>query len=294
MTELDLGMYQLHLMAARRELRLAVFEESKHPRGHGGKFRKGTSIKTIEDAGKVTRVVGDKVYFTPKGQTYESSRPARSVVRADAPRMKPEDVTTGDDLHRFGVQRDVRIEPGEKMSPEAHREIATAIDAVWDKYPEFKKRKYTKAVGIIWAHSATDKGDTGGSAQIRANPKTVMIQKRDSSSSEIWINDDRMGEPMQQLTNPAGDKKGSAAHERLAGIVLHELGHALLYERGRGEEQRVNAEYEALGKDWITEHVSWQAAQSPRELQAEAFALVNASWVKLDDDVRTALEKVVG
>lgn len=298
---LDERAYALALLNAR----LAInFDESKHPRDLKGRFRKGSKIRTLTGVGTVVRVEGDKVVHTYEidGKIYEGSRPLRDVVSADRP-IRPADVETPQDLKDWGIFNGLRIEPGESMKAETLREIATALDVVWHKYPEFQREKHTRAVGMVWATSATDDSEFGGGEGakfIEQNPKIVMTQKRDMSASNIWINDKRTHESMRELTNPSGDKKVSEAHSRFAGLVLHELGHTLYYERAArrhkqgNEKERIKSEFARLGEAWIRDHVSDYAASSPVEFHAEAFALLNADWVDLDTHVRKELERVIG
>lgn len=305
MTDLNYGAYLLALNTARRQrgLDLAgppVFSEAKHRRDLKGRFAPGTSVKHFltGDVGKVTSVDEKKGTVAVQYPQYDAPSSYRAKALIPKGEKAPTQITDGHDAEVWGAHHGVGIDAGTKLNGETWGHVTRTLQAILEKHPELKGKIRVKAASSI------DKKDMDAAARafLDSNPKAVMTADRNGS---IFINDLHRADEinrgdMKSLTNPAGDKHVSDAHSDLGGLVAHEIGHThqdiaglAAWKAGDKERNaRVETLFQQLGTEWIGKHVSHRAAESSKELYAEAFALLH-SQAKLTTAVRKKLEQVV-
>lgn len=294
--------------------RLTIFDPNKHPRGWHGRFRKGQRVKLL--GGGTGKIVGidhaaGKAKIETKldsGKMYVTERQLQHVIPAAEKPLAAKDVRTAADAQVYGLHKGMRLELGDKLNTEAIQHIVRAIDSM----PELNsKRDSTRDLKWVAAMSTIAPHDPHGLGPMRAhidkNPKIVMLHDPGMTGQRLVINDVHRAEQinsgdMRALTNPLGDKHVSGAHATFEGIVQHELGH-VVYESASsnawdaGDKEykaRVDQAFHALGPDWIDKHLSYQAAKSPVEFFAEAYALLRTPGVEVDPAVREKLGPVIG
>lgn len=294
MTALNKSAYRRALLHHR--LDLAIFDESKHPRDPlTGRFRKGMNVVHVADidpistkfthemgTGKVVGVDHATGRVQVKYPAYEKpvTQGAGYIVPTSESPPDPGDVHSSVAATVWGGHDGKLIQLGEKLDGDVAHGIVQVLDRIKHDAPQVYRQ-----LSRVQAKSEVQDGtagrfEVGVKKMMDSNPKVVLTTKKNvmlvGHPTELFINDDRADEinsgDMRALTNPAGDKLVSPAHNFFDGLVAHEMGH--VWHDGDPEVLELGEQiYKQLGQKWLREHVSWMAGQSAKEMLAEIFAL---------------------